>query len=810
MFTENYYYHDKNQFKKELETSKLLNKKNLLIQIFISIRPKEEIQEISKNIQKCFPLALIIGATTDGEILGTKVTTDGVVVSISSFDKSTLRLGFIQNSEKDSDSFSMGQELASQLVEDTTKVMILFTDGLNTNGEDFLKGIEAWAPHIVIAGGMAGDAARFENTFIIAQDKVISNGAVGVAIDSTVLSVMTNYSFNWHGIGRKMRVDKAEKNRVYRIDGKSAVDVYKHYLGKEVADKLPAIGIEFPMIVNRNGLPVARAVLKRLEDDSLVFAGNINEGDIVQLGFGNIDMILESANSFVMAFSGENVESCFIYSCMARRRFLQDDIKVELSALNELSSLSGFFTYGEFYKDVTAQLLNETMTVLALSESEEAINILDVQTSPVSQRNEFQSTLTALAHLINQTSYELEELNESLEQKVKDKTLILQQKLEELELVTRVKSDFLANMSHEIRTPLNAILGFIKLLSVNETDADKIKQFGIVQDSGESLVHIINDVLDFSKIESGKLEIDNHSFITKKPFQDISLLFTQKAEENNIKLSVCFSQDIPFKAYGDELRIKQVLSNLLSNAIKFTPKNGSIDVNVSYDLNHLYCCIEDTGIGISQEQQTRIFGAFSQADTSTTRKFGGTGLGLSISSRLVQMMKGELGVTSSLDKGSVFSFTLPIFGHDDKEDTLGLEEEIEEKTMQSLKGQVLIVEDNKANQMLMKIFLEEMGIESVIAENGLLGFESFRTQKFDAILMDENMPVMNGIESTQKIRAYEKEHSLEGITIIAVTANALNGDKEKFLESGMDDYITKPVDVQYLKTVLSKYLKEKR
>ena len=813
MKTENYYYKNTKQFNAAVASSNLKETQTTLVQIFASICSPNALKKIITDVKKNFPYAYIIGATTDGEIKETSVSTQLTVVSVTQFEKSTLKLASIPFKVADSgiftESFTLGENLAKALVSEKTKVVILFTDGLYVNGEDFLKGVEAYAPDVVLAGGMAGDAAHFNNTYVMADSELFAHGVVGVAIDSDVLDVITDYSFNWQGIGRKMRVNKADKNRIYEIDGKSAVAVYRHYLGDAVADRLPAIGIEFPIIVNRDAVPVARAVLNRLNDDSLIFAGNVQVGDEVQLGFGNIDMILESANDIAKKIDFKNIESCFVYSCMARRRFLQDDIQVELKGLSEIAPLAGFFTYGEFYKDKSAQLLNQTMTILALSESEGEGSSLNYEPIEPNEAGDFQLTLKALSHLVNQTSKELDDVNNSLEVTVSEKTLALEEKIKELELATRVKSDFLANMSHEIRTPLNAILGFMQLLGRNETDAMRIKQFATVQSAGNTLVEIINDILDFSKIESGKLKIENIRFLTKKPFQDLSLLFSQKAHDEGVNLEFDFDKALPEYSTGDVLRLKQVLSNLLSNAIKFTPKFGHISVRVAYDdaTKSLICSVNDTGRGISKTHQQHIFEAFSQADSSTTREYGGTGLGLSITSKLLELMQGRIELESTLGIGSTFTFFLPLFTNValEKEDIS--EHKVEqEPTDIMFEGKALLVEDNKANQMLMKIFLNEMGLEVSVAENGRDAYEICKDKHYDVVLMDENMPVMNGIESTKIIRQLEKENGYKKTPIIAVTANALGGDREKFLAAGMDDYVAKPVDVEILKAILSRYL----
>ncbi len=372
----------------------------------------------------------------------------------------------------------------------------------------------------------------------------------------------------------------------------------------------------------------------------------------------------------------------------------------------------------------------------------------------------------------------------------------------------QAKSDFLANMSHEIRTPLNAIMGFVDILHKDEKDLTKTKKLKIIKDSGISLLTIINDILDFSKIQNNKLLIEKVPYNIKEAFQQIAELFYEKAREHEVSIKLFFDEKLPCETIGDVVRLKQVVSNLVSNAIKFSSKHSVVYIKVIYFENtkELFCEIVDTGIGISQEKTDTIFESFTQEDSSTTRKYGGTGLGLSISKALVKLMDGEIGVRSELGAGSTFYFTLPLFHvrHNSLEQ-IGEKDDIDD-TFTKMDGYVLIVEDNKANQMLMKLLLIDFELEYAIANDGLEAVMAVEKEKFDLILMDENMPNMNGIEATKKIRQLE---SSKEIPIIAVTANALKGDKEKFLEAGMNDYLSKPIDADKLKQILRKYLGKK-
>ena len=380
-------------------------------------------------------------------------------------------------------------------------------------------------------------------------------------------------------------------------------------------------------------------------------------------------------------------------------------------------------------------------------------------------------------------------LKKIIEEIQKDRMII--EKNEEIEKLSKVKSEFLANMSHEIRTPLNAILGFIKVMK--EEDKGKFKKYlDIIDSSSQTLLTIINDILDFSKIEAGKLNIEYIDFNKEEIFHTIEL-FKEIAQEKNINFKIK-SYNIPLYLYGDIHRIKQVITNLLSNAIKFTPQNKQIETIIKYENNKFYLEVKDEGIGISKDKQKIIFDAFSQADSSIERTYGGSGLGLTISYKLVKLMKGKLEVESEEGKGSKFYFEIPIKKG----------KKIEEKVIKSHFHKnlfILVAEDNKANQMFMKVILDKMKIKFDIANNGEEAIELAKKNHYDLILMDISMPMMNGLEATKEIRKFSN------IPIIALTANVIEENKEKFLRAGMDDCLSKPLEIEQLNIAIEKFQK---
>ena len=393
----------------------------------------------------------------------------------------------------------------------------------------------------------------------------------------------------------------------------------------------------------------------------------------------------------------------------------------------------------------------------------------------------------------------LEDLTKNQELIIQTQTNIANMQRDKALEASKSKSEFLANMSHEIRTPLNAIMGFIELLREDEKDKIKLSRLNIINNSSINLLEIINDILDFSKIESGNLVIDKIDFNPQKEFYLTKKLFKARFEEKNIRFLSSYNK-LPSSLNGDILRIKQVINNLLSNAIKFTKKDKDIFLDILYTNEKLTVNVKDEGIGIGDEYQSKIFDAFTQEDNTTTRKYGGTGLGLTISYNLVKAMGGELKLKSKLGVGSDFYFSIPLkLGNKIKDDKI-------KESIEKFNGHILLVEDNLANQMFMKVILKKIGLSFDIANDGIEAIEAFKTTKYDLVLMDENMPNMGGIEATKEILKYEKTNNLVHIPIISLTANALKGDRERFINAGMDEYLTKPVNKEKLNLVFEQFL----
>jgi len=381
----------------------------------------------------------------------------------------------------------------------------------------------------------------------------------------------------------------------------------------------------------------------------------------------------------------------------------------------------------------------------------------------------------------------------------------------------RTKSEFLANMSHEIRTPMNAIIGFTDILLEGEQDSLKKDKLEIIKNAGNNLLELINDILDFSKIEAGRLDIEKRTFKPQNLMDHIENLFMRRAETKSLDFVVSCGEYVPEFVLGDEYRIIQILINILGNAFKFTEK-GQIKVFLNYgkDEGMSEFTVSDTGVGIAWEKQEAIFAAFTQADSSTERKYGGTGLGLSISQKLANIMGGYITVESKEGRGSVFTVFLPLPEASEEptekvtenweiiKKQQSLEIKNKDKSLDKTKGdKILVVEDNKINQLLTQSILKDFGYNCSIAENGLVALEMLKVQTFHLILLDMQMPVMDGLETIKHIR---DDKTLKDIPVIALTANAIKGDRDKYIEAGCNDYISKPINKGLLKEKINELL----
>ncbi|MCP5325531.1 MAG: response regulator [Oceanospirillaceae bacterium] len=388
--------------------------------------------------------------------------------------------------------------------------------------------------------------------------------------------------------------------------------------------------------------------------------------------------------------------------------------------------------------------------------------------------------------------------------KLQRKILLAEQESKAAEEASKAKSQFLAHMSHEIRTPLNGIIGVADLLNGTPLSDEQNNYVRTIRNSGEALLSIINDILDFSKIEAGKLELEKTAFSLPLLCETIQGIFIAPLRNKGLDFTIQMGQEVPNYIASDPLRIKQILINLIGNAIKFTSEGGiSLRVNALTQPDgqiSLTLQVSDTGIGIPAEQQHKLFAAFSQVDASTTRKYGGTGLGLQISLKLAELMGGGINLQSEEGKGACFTVTLLVSPGEAPSDQEQTSKIISLKSPAEVR--VLVAEDNPTNQMVVKAMLKKLGYDSVIVNNGAEAIERAGTEAFDVVLMDCQMPVLDGFAATRKLR---NELGLTQTPIIALTAGATLEEQQMCFNAGMSDFLSKPITIEALQKGLAKW-----
>lgn len=580
------------------------NEKNILIQIFCG-QERNVLAEIIRELQEELPQAICIGATTDGEISNSSITTLKTVISISTFDNTQIKTHYIE----EEDSFDCGFALAKELVTLDTKLLILFSDGTDMNAEEFLKGVEAYDNSVVICGGMAGDNGKFQKTYIFSQNKIFSKGAVGVSLNSDTLEVATDYKFDWKAIGLEHTIDVVKGNRVFQIDGMKPMEFYLKYLGNDISK------IEFPLIKQKNNIPIARAVIAKHEDGSVSFSGNFEEGEKVKIGFGDARSLLKNPIKVLTKLKKVKAQSFFIYSCMARRRYMPDLIKLQVEPFAQIAPTAGFFTYSEFYHHGKSnEVLNQTLTAVALSEINEKSSkkpVEKVRQQINKEEASYVKTIQSLTNLIQQSSDDYVKQSKQLEEQMNYSKNILHS-----------HRQFLRHTIHEMNLPLSVIMHNIELHELEHGKSIYLENIEVGVKSIFSLYDDLSYLVRKDQLSYFKRDIDVVDYIRSRVD-----FFSQVALKAKSKLTMHSELDEAF-IYFNETKLQRIVDNNITNAIKYTLEDENIDIYINSKNSKILFSISSHSRKIQKPEM--VFEEYYREEKSKD----GFGLGLNLVKRI--------------------------------------------------------------------------------------------------------------------------------------------------------------------------------
>jgi len=659
MKTFNIRYRSVEKLKSFLEAHSLNNQENLLVQVFTSIASPSHILTLSSTLKELLPYAMIVGCSTDGEIVDGKVLSKNTVISITLFEKSSIEMLFI---EEKNDSYKQGQLIADTLIKEDTKALIVLATFQSLNAQSLLDGIyhdKKRHKGLVISGALASDYGKFKGSFLFDSESIVKNGIIAVALSGEQLHASNYYLHDWEPISRKFRVDKVKNNRVYTLDNKSIKELYSQYIGSDAAASLPLYSLQFPFVALRDNRHISKLVIADPEDGSLIFASNIQEGEILQIAFANIDKVHENAQKLFEEISRTPSQTLFVYASSARRRFLEHFSHKEIESLTGIATVSGFFGFSEFFaNDSQCNLLSQSLTVLSLSESDEVKKRTFPRKKKMMQNDLDYKTVKVLSNIAQVSSNELEELNAALENRVqvgveenrkKDSIMIHNSKLAQL-------GEMMGLIAHQWRQPLSAISATATGMQIKfELDSWTPEYVeSSLHNIEEYVLHLsdtINDFTNFFK-PTKRMERIVARDIIKKALFIMSPLLTKE----NVLVLKKYSSENKIETYPNE--VIQVVLNLIKNSVNALTKREvkSPEIYISeYQKNGKNIIeVSDNAGGINEKILEKIFEPYF----STKNEENSMGLGLYMSKFIIEDSCGGSLEVKNVEGGAKFTITL--------------------------------------------------------------------------------------------------------------------------------------------------------
>ena len=766
---------------------------------------REALQERMAMVQRALPEMKIVGMTThrNDKVEENGFTQDGEEYSFLLMDRAKAELLYYDCRAIPAQ--EAGRRFRRSLrYKENVAAVLLFSAGVEREIDQFLTsimknngyeipilGAQSGATHPYICGNFRGGEAD-------------DRGIAALVLYGRGLAVYYNYDMGWTPIGKEMKITGTDgKDRVTTIDGRPPIEIYREYLGVEPDDYFVENVREFPFVTRRGERQVVRTPSEYDEHGGLSFIARVNEGDMVQLSYGNPRRLLEKTRLYADNMRAFGPQALLLVVCENRVRFLGaqavSDVAAYRAVMPQSVWLRGFTAI--MLDNQGGGLVNSAIVSIGMREGAPSRGDLSrpVVIGTEEQRTGAIPREQRLAMFLEKTTKELESM------------------AVEANTANVAKSEFLSMMSHEIRTPINAILGMNEMILRESDDENVLTYAENAHAAGLSLLGIINEILDFSKIEAGKMEIVPQEYDVSSLIGDLVNLIRMKAEERGLSLYVRVAPDTPSRLVGDELRIKQIITNLLTNAVKYTEK-GSVTLSVGYrEVSAadaiLDVSVEDTGVGIKEENIHKLFHAFDRIDAERTRKIEGTGLGINITQKLLKLMGSSLEVKSTFGQGSVFSFALPQkvsdwggVGEIGKALKKASDKRAARRTRFTAPNvRILVVDDAPMNLAVISGLLKRTKIQVDTADSGEECIEKFAVKAYDLVFLDHRMPGMDGPETLVQIRK-RFPAKLDETPIISLTANAVSGAREEYIALGFWDYLSKPVMAEELEEMLLRAL----
>lgn len=797
------------------EEAQSINANCTLIRILSADTDKDLLSNICSDIDREFPEALYIGCTTNANIIGGQFNESGICITFSMFTSPDTHIDIMQKNISEYSSQKVMAEIPrfKELYPGVKAIEVLVSSNVMM-GSHLTRAFENNSCcGITIYGGGAYTGEVGADSFVFAKGyKPDSRSIVLAFFSGDDLHIEARRISGWKPLGHDFAVTSAKGNVLYTLDNKPAFDIYSRYLNILNDENFENNAIEFPFMCTTNdGRSITRTPISSNPDGSIVIFSEIDTFPSVRLSYGDKNYISTCIENEAKRLNEFRPESIMLFSCVARRAFWAQDVERESSIFQSVAPTSGFYTSGEILTE-NDRLYHHNETLLIVGVREGDIDTdAELPELPLRDREATISFASRFAKFISVANQELEESNKELDKMIRE----VEESRFQAEAANRAKSDFLANMSHEIRTPINAILGFDTMILRESTDDDIIKYASDIMHAGTNLLSIINDILDLSKIESGKMTIVNVEYELSSVILDVVNMMSMKAGEKGLKVNVEVDRDIPAWLFGDDVRIRQIIINLMNNAVKYT-ESGSITLIIHgtrrADIETLHVEIKDTGIGIKEEDIDKLYEKFTRIEEDRNHNIEGTGLGMNITISLLAMMNSRLKVTSEYGSGSSFSFKLdqkvlrdePI-GNIDERSTNRTDETDYTSSFTAPCANVLVVDDNEMNRQVVIALLKKTGIKFDQADGGFRCLEMTKDFKYDLILLDHMMPDLDGVTTLHRIKADDNNKN-QMTPVVCMTANAISGAKEEYIEEGFDAYMSKPFMPKKLEKLLAELL----